>query len=310
MIDLRQMQAVAAIASEGSIMQAAQRLGWSQPTVQHHIRNLERLLGATVLVRGARGSTLTPVGALILERAENILSLTDRALSDARELAHLDRIRLRFGIFPSAAAKLLPQITKRLAHIGVELDVMVEEVDSLATWVNQQSIDAALMYVAEGYDTGLRPHITIEHLQTDPMYIAVSTQHPLASRAALTTDSLLTLAEERWVTGLNTGGSLDPLLRDTFSSRGLTLNVTQRTDDYAVMLSLVQAGLAIAFMPEMLPSSPPGGVAMIPLTDTRFRREIYLASPASAIQLQPVLRHLQNALHRAFTSGADHHMDI
>ena len=80
MIDLRQLEALRAVRAEGSVTRAARALGWSQPTVDYHLKNLERLVGAPVLQRSTRGSTPTQVGALLLERGDQILTLTDRAL--------------------------------------------------------------------------------------------------------------------------------------------------------------------------------------------------------------------------------------
>ena len=92
MIDLRQLQALRAVHSEGSVTRAARLLGWSQPTVDYHLHNLDRLIGGAVLHRSTRGSTLTPVGHLVLERGHEILSLSDRTLRDARELTQMGQV--------------------------------------------------------------------------------------------------------------------------------------------------------------------------------------------------------------------------
>ncbi|MCR2273887.1 LysR family transcriptional regulator, partial [Salmonella enterica] len=78
---------------------AALRLGWSQPTVDYHLKNLDRIVGTPLLVRSTRGSALTSAGTLMVERAAEILSLTERAVTDTQELANLGRVRVRFGIF-------------------------------------------------------------------------------------------------------------------------------------------------------------------------------------------------------------------
>lgn len=45
MLDLRQMQALTAVAQTGSVARAAKQLAWSQPSVDYHLRNLDRLCG-------------------------------------------------------------------------------------------------------------------------------------------------------------------------------------------------------------------------------------------------------------------------
>jgi len=87
MLDPRQLQALAAVAAEGSVARAAKRLGWSQPTVDYHLKNLDRLVGTDLTSRSTRGSRLTIAGQLMHERGEEILALADRALTDVRDLA-------------------------------------------------------------------------------------------------------------------------------------------------------------------------------------------------------------------------------
>ena len=55
-LDTRGLTALRAVAEAGSVSAAAATLQWSQPTVNHHLRNLERSLGATLIERTPRGS--------------------------------------------------------------------------------------------------------------------------------------------------------------------------------------------------------------------------------------------------------------
>ena len=128
MLDLKQLQSLAAVAAEGSVSRAARRLGWSQPTVDYHLKALDRLVGRPLVTRSTQGSTLTAAGRLLLERGSEILALSERALTEVREFAQIGRARLRFGSFPTAAARLLPTIAARLREVGIELDAVLEEI--------------------------------------------------------------------------------------------------------------------------------------------------------------------------------------
>ena len=74
-LDTRGLTALRAVAETGSVAAAAAQLQWSQPTVNHHLRNLERALGATLLDRTPRGSQPTTVGSLVVTRAVEILGM-------------------------------------------------------------------------------------------------------------------------------------------------------------------------------------------------------------------------------------------
>ncbi|WP_244301093.1 LysR family transcriptional regulator [Leucobacter insecticola] len=257
MIDLRQLQALSAVAAEGSVARAATRLGWSQPTVDYHLRNLDRLVGADLTTRSTRGSKLTTAGALMLERGDEILGLADRALTDVRDFSKLGRIRLRFGTFPTAAARLLPGIVTRTAELGIELDATLEELAPLVTRINQHTLDAALVYAAGGYKLPFRAEVHTTHLFTDPMLIALPATHKAVRHQSFNNDALNSLATDNWVMGSTPGDTLDDLVRETFQAEGHQVNVAIRTDDYSVVLGMVAAGMAVALVPSLLSNNPP-----------------------------------------------------
>lgn len=302
MIDLRQLQALSAVAEEGSVARAATRLGWSQPTVDYHLRNLDRLVGIELTTRSTRGSKLTAAGSLMLERGSEILALSERALTDVRDLAQLGRIRLRFGTFPTAAARLLPGITRRISELGIELDATLEEVTPLVTRVNQHMLDAALVYAAVGYELPLRSEVHATRLYTDPMMIALPAAHPAAAQEHFDRASLLELAHDTWVMGSTPGDTTDDLVREVFLAEGHHVHVAIRTDDYSVVLGLIAAGLAVGLVPSLLSNDPPEGVVLKRITDARFARELILAAPAGPAGPSAAVRQLAEAVRRSISA--------
>lgn len=302
MIDLRQLQALSAVAAEGSVSRAASRLGWSQPTVDYHLKNLDRLVGTELTARSTRGSRLTTAGLLMLERGDEILGLADRALTDVRDLAQLGHIRLRFGIFPTAAARLLPGIAARLAELGIELDATLEEVVPLIARVNQHTLDAALVYAAGGYELPVRAEVHTTHILTDPMLLALPTTHELAHVEQFDREAILSLGTENWVMGSTPGDTLDDLVRETFHSAGIDPNVAIRTDDYAVVLGLIAAHMGVALVPSLMLSTVPEGVTLRPVSDERFTRELFLAAPAGPGGPTTAVRQLAEAVRRSVES--------
>lgn len=287
MIDLRQLQAVRAVHREGSVTRAARLLGWSQPTVDYHLRNLERLVGVPVLHRTARGSTLTPVGHLLLERGQEILTLTDRTLRDARDLGRMGQVRLRFGTFPTAAAKLLPAIVAQVNELGIDIDVVLEEVSPLVARVTRRDLDAALVYSMPGYELPFRPDVVTTEVLRDPLMLALPEDHPLAARDAIDLPSLLGLHDERWLLATSRNDPMDEIVVRAFAEAGHALDVTIRTDDFQVMLGMVAAHMAISFMPKLASGPVHPGVALRPIEDPAFVRSVLLAAPAEGPGRRP-----------------------
>ncbi|WP_336658477.1 LysR family transcriptional regulator [Leucobacter sp. USHLN153] len=302
MIDFRQLQALSAVAAEGSVARAAKRLGWSQPTVDYHLKNLDRLVGTDLTTRSTRGSQLTTAGTLMLERGEEILSLSERALTDVRDLAQLGKVRLRFGTFPTAASLLLPGIVSRVSELGIELDATLEELAPLITRVNQHTLDAALVYAAGGYRLPFRAGVHTTHLFTDPMLLALPASHPAASRRSFDREALLSLSGDNWVMGSTPGDTLDDLVRELFFAEGLQVNVAIRTDDYSVVLGLIAAGMAVAIVPSLVSFNPPDGVVLRPIDDPRFARELLLAAPAGPGGPSAAVRQLAEAVRRSISA--------
>lgn len=304
MLDLRQIQALEAVAAEGSVARAARRLGWSQPTVDYHLKNLDRLVGTKVTSRSTRGSTLTTAGQLMLERGTEILRLSERALRDARDLAQLGHARLRVGIFPTAAGLLLPGIASRLTELGIELDATLAEVPPLVEAVNRHTLDAALVYTATGYPLPFRSGVHITKLYTDPMLVALPATHELAAVGQFDRDSLLELAGETWVSGSTPGDTLDDLVREMFAAAGSTPNFSLRSDDYSAVLGLIAANMGVSLVPSLLEGRTPDGVSLVPIADERFAREILLAAPAGSEAPGTAVRQLAEAVRRSISAGA------
>ncbi len=306
MIDLRQLQALRAVHAEGSVTGAARRLGWSQPTVDYHLKNLDRLVGAAVIQRSARGSSLTPVGVLLLDRGEEILTLTDRALRDARDLTQMGRVRLRFGTFPTAAAKLLPSIVAQVGELGIELDAVLAEVQPLIADLNLGELDATLVYSVPGYELPFRSHVVTTEVHRDPLMLALPEGHPLAVAAPIDVPSLLSLHGERWLFGATGHDPMDSVVIDAFAAAGHTLEVAIRSDDFQVMLGMIAARMVIGLVPKLASGPTHPGVVLRPIDDPAFARSLLLAAPVDGPRRQPstAVRQLAAAIRDSLTALA------
>ena len=77
-MELRLLRYFLAVAKEQSITGATEILHVTQPTLSRQLTELEEELGTQLLIRGKRQVTLTEKGLLFRQRAEEILSLTEK----------------------------------------------------------------------------------------------------------------------------------------------------------------------------------------------------------------------------------------
>lgn len=179
---LRQLQGLIAVADFGSFSRAAEKVGVTQPALSASIKELEGVLGAELVERGARGAVLTPAGVEVVNRARRILAdaadLADAASSAREPLGG----SFRLGVIPTIAPFLLPSalpaLRRRFAKLKLYLreDLTVRLVEGL----RDRALDAALIalpYEASGIETAV--------IASDEFLFVGPRNHPLAGRASL-----------------------------------------------------------------------------------------------------------------------------
>lgn len=84
-VSLSQLHYFVAVAEEGNVGRAAQRLYVAQPAISRQIRALEDELGTPLFSRTPRGMSLLPPGRVFLDHARAILAAVDHAARATRK---------------------------------------------------------------------------------------------------------------------------------------------------------------------------------------------------------------------------------
>jgi DNA-binding transcriptional LysR family regulator len=109
-MDLYQLEAFVAVAQEHSFSRAALRLHRTQSAVSQTIGKLEDQLGEKVFERSSRDGTLTAAGRVLLEYAEELLNLRERAHEAITELRSLHEGKLMVAANEFTSLCLLPAL--------------------------------------------------------------------------------------------------------------------------------------------------------------------------------------------------------
>lgn len=107
-MELRDMKHFYAIAENGNISKAAQKLHMAQPPLSKQMKELEEQLGVKLFERGSRKIRLTPAGQLLHERAEQILGLVDGVVEEISSLNQGLTGMLALGSVSTVGATMLP----------------------------------------------------------------------------------------------------------------------------------------------------------------------------------------------------------
>ena len=119
-MELRTLRYFLTTANEGNISRAADILHVTQPTLSRQLMELERELGAVLMVRGKKGVTLTDDGVFFRQRAEEIVELADRAEKAFAERDNAVSGIITIGATEAVGSRLLAKIMKRYASAGAE----------------------------------------------------------------------------------------------------------------------------------------------------------------------------------------------
>ncbi|AJY76310.1 LysR family transcriptional regulator [Paenibacillus beijingensis] len=135
-----------AVAREGSVTQAACRLGYVQSNVTARIQQLELELGKPLFHRSKRGMTLTAAGQSLLKYADKILFLLDAALSEMMN-DDIPSGLIKLGSIETAAAVHLPplMLDYRKQYPDVKLSLFSAYSTELIQKVIRHELDGAFV---------------------------------------------------------------------------------------------------------------------------------------------------------------------
>ncbi|GAA4036050.1 LysR family transcriptional regulator [Allokutzneria multivorans] len=290
MIDVQRLRVLTEVARHGSFSKAAAALLLTPSAVSQQIAALERTVGTEVVLRGARGVTLTDAGRLLVEAGETIsaeLRHTEAALT--RLASGVDTITV--ATFSTGGRHLLPRALARLAaeHPNVEITVVEREPEDSIPLVRSGSADLALVYE---FDKPLPlEKVTLLPVMSDPMSLVLRRDHPLAKRKSL---SLNDVADDRWVFGCS---KTSAFLHGYAADSGFSLRVSASTTDYFFAQALVEAGVGIALIP-LVALRESADLVAIPVERPRPTRRIGVVVAPRARRRAPVVT-LVNALRSA-----------
>ncbi|HTT92300.1 MAG TPA: LysR family transcriptional regulator [Acidimicrobiales bacterium] len=187
-MELRELEAFVAVATELHFGRAAARLHVGTPTLSELIRRLERELGTTLFTRTTRRVTLTASGAELLMRARTILDEVAMARAAVRRIGAGEGGVVRVGITPPVAPTLAPHLMKaftdKAPNVSVELRRMwlPDLVRALADGRIDVAITSGLV------DDG--PGIVNEVFCAEPLLVGLRPNHRFAFEATIKLDNL------------------------------------------------------------------------------------------------------------------------
>lgn len=226
----------------GSFTKAAEMLNYSQSGISRMINDLEKEWKVVLLERGKSGVKLTSDGMKLLPHAKSVCVEYEKLQMEVDELNGLQSGLIRIGTFSSVATHWLPNIIKEFQKVypNIDYELLLGDYTEIETWILEGRVDCGFLR--------LPTHTEFEtiFLEQDRLLAILPENHPLAQLEKV---PVAALCEEPFML-LEKGGKADSIA--IFERCNMTPNVRFTTwDDYAIM-SMVESGLGISILPELI----------------------------------------------------------
>lgn len=191
-MDLRDLRYFAAIAEEGNLVRAAEKMFRTQPALTKSVHRLEQSLNTRLFERAGRGMVLTEAGKLLLARSKQLSILVSDATREIEEFSEGVAGHIRVGCIPTLAEHVLPQVCEELLanHPKVTIRLMVGMNDAQVAALKDGTVDIAI-----GPNVTADDMLTSEKLMKDEVVVLAGSRHPIFQR----TPSMKALLDYQWV---------------------------------------------------------------------------------------------------------------
>ena len=234
----------------GSFTKAAERLNSSQSGISRMINDLEKEWKLVLLERGKFGVKLTSDGMKLLPHAENVCREYEKLQMEVNELNGLQSGLIRIGTLSSVAAHWLPNIIREFqkAYPNIDYELLLGDYTEIEEWILDGRVDCGFLRLPTC------PEFETIFLEQDRLLAILPEQHPLAH---LEKFPVVALCDEPFML-LEKGAKAE--VSEIFERCNLTPKVHFTTwDDYAIM-SMVESGLGISILPELILKRVPYGI--------------------------------------------------
>ena len=269
---IKQLQYLVSLYEHGHFGRAAEASLVSQSTLSAGIRELESLLGVTLVERSRRVVRFTALG-------EQVVAKANRLLREAEELSELVQAAgkplvgaLRMSVIPTIAPFMLPRILPRLRRERPDLKLMLREEttqDALES-LHHGRVDCALL--ALPFDIG---DAAYAHIADDRLYIAFPKDDPRDPPATIPPEMI----DQGRLMLLEDGHCLREHALAACSRSELRTSAAMIGTSLHTLVQLVDSDLGLTMLPEMaLRAGILNGTQVVarPVDSPTAKREIVL----------------------------------
>lgn len=271
----------------GSFTKASKILNYSQSGISRMIHDLETEWKVTLLERSKLGVKLTSDGLKLLPHAKAVVREYEKLQMEVDALNGLQSGIIRIGTFSSVATHWLPNIIKEFQkdYPNIDYELLLGDYTEIEEWIHTGRVDLGFLRLPT------LPELETHFLEKDELMAIIPEDHLYANRDTFPVEAL---CNEPFML-LEKGAKAE--ISAIFEKHNLTPKVHFTTwDDYAVM-SMVESGLGISILPNLILKRIPYRIVAKPL-DVPAYRDIGIALKSSKTASLAVRRFMEYLQYR------------
>ncbi|KKB74449.1 MULTISPECIES: LysR family transcriptional regulator [Bacillus] len=306
-MDMRLFEYTAEIYKKGSFTKAADSLHIAQPSLSQQIKKLEGELGFPLFYRKRGAVSPTPQGMRFIQRAQDILRARDDLLREMQDQRQGMGTGLSIGVPAVTGGHLLPPLLKTFfeKHPGVRVQLIEESPAALEQMTEKGEIDLAILPLPIDNE-----RLVTVPILTEPLFLAV----PFEKQSWMTEQmqsfiySVRRETEKRAVSLqaaedvpfilLKEGYGFRRTVLDLCAKAGFKPKVTFKTSSIETAQSLVENGMGVTIVPQMVMRKSSPRLVYVPLQSAPTRTIVFAYSESCYVSLaaQAFMETAQNSL--------------
>ncbi|GAM01627.1 MULTISPECIES: hydrogen peroxide-inducible genes activator [Sphingomonas] len=241
---LKQLQYLVALQDHGHFGRAADACFVTQSTLSAGLRELETLIGVTLVERTRRVVRFTPLGERIADKARRVLREADELGDMARAAGRPLSGEMRMSVIPTIAPFMLPRILPRLRRDFPDLKLFLREEPSGPACERLHNGRTDCVLLALPYACG---EVTAEPLFDDRLFVAFPTDEEVTPPAAFPASAI----DEARLLLLEDGHCLKDHALAACNRPELRAEATMLGTSLHTIVQMVDNGLGMTMLPEM-----------------------------------------------------------
>ncbi len=293
MIDLAALTSLRAVDTHGSVVGAADALGFTPSAVSQQVKRLEKQTGVPLLERVGRGVILTDHGRHLVDAGARLLADLEQVESGLHERAGTVSGHLRLTAFSTAMRGLIAPVVRdlRADHPDLTLSLTEREPWDTIDLVATGQSDLGVVHRWGDVPITIPEHLAATQVASDFAEVIVPVGHPLAERTRVSPRDLV---DEGWI-ATPEGTICRQWLTRMYAGTGRLPRIAHTAMEFDSHLALVRAGLGIALVPRLGRQPLGDELVAVPAHDPEPTRDVIAVHRRSMAE-SPAVRAVLAAL--------------